>query len=363
MKRSHTAQQKKWMAILGVFFVLALFNITFDWNDQPDQLVVIEETRGERDSLKSAFSDWLELPSWRKNLRKIQEKPNGSDSILFWHIPKCGGTTAKKLYACMGKTITTRVGVLPQFGHQNSQKLVVFQPYPDEDWRTVNVDTTVLEGIIRAKGMGLVQSHVADVIVSMEMGAAVQHLFDNKKEGRNKGRVIALFRHPVERLVSKFYYLQVAYWEQSYHPEWQTMSILEWARTKHAGADSNIMVQKLTGKAWGDRVGERDLRVAKKILRDHVIVGLLSDIEESFRRFNIVLGVDETMDRNQNCMNDFFGSKVPGTVTNSNEHPKVVEGSTVWNILVRKNTLDVRLYRYVEALFEEQKSVIQSYTA
>eukprot|EP00956_Cyclotella_meneghiniana_P038018 scaffold147774_cov49-Cyclotella_meneghiniana.AAC.2 len=77
----------------------------------------------------------------------------------------------------MGKTIATHVGVI--HGHQNENELVVFQPYKRLDWKTVNVDTTTLDGIIRAKELGLVQSHLADMIVSMEMGAAVNHLYDN----------------------------------------------------------------------------------------------------------------------------------------------------------------------------------------
>ena len=232
---------------------------------------------------------------------------------------KCGGTTVKKLYECMGKTIATRVGVTPQFDHQNKNELIVFQPYKRLDWKTVNVDTTTLDGIIRAEELGLVQSHLADVIVSMEMGAAVNHLYDNRDNGRNKGRVLALFRHPIDRLVSKFYYLQVASWEQSYRPEWKDLTLLEWARNnKLGGPDPNIMVQKLTGKAWSDKVGEEDLHVAKKILRDHVVVGLLDDAEESFRRFNIVLGIDQRLERNERCMNELFSSK-----ENSNTHPKV----------------------------------------
>jgi hypothetical protein len=231
--------------------------------------------------------------------------------------------------------------------------------------------------------MRLVQSHLADVIVSMEMGTAVRHLYNKRDNGENKGRVLALFRHPIDRLVSKFYYLQVATWEKSYRPEWNDLSLLEWAKNnKRGGADSNIMVQKLTGKAWSDRVGEKDLRVAKKILRDHVVVGLLDDAEESFRRFNIVLGIDERLERNERCMNELFSSK-----ENSNNHPKVsswalcntfrlflpsctfccnsifkiVEGSTEWNVLARKNTLDIRLYRYIQRLYLEQRTIIDSY--
>ena len=119
--------------------------------------------------------------------------------------------------------------------------------------------------------------------------------------------------------MSKFYYLKVATCEQSYRPEWKDLTLLQWARSsKRGGPDSNIMVHKLTGKAWSEKVGEKDLRVAKKILRDHVVVGLLDDAEESFRRFNIVLGIDERLERNELCMNELFSSR-----ENSNTHPKV----------------------------------------
>lgn len=40
---------------------------------------------------------------------------------------------------------------------------------------------------------------------------------------------------------------------------------------------------------------------------------------------------------------------------------KIVEGSTEWNVLARKNALDIRLYRYIERLYAEQKSIIESY--
>ena len=135
--------------------------------------------------------------------------------------------------------------------------------------------------------------------------------------------------------MSKFYYLQVATWEQSYRPEWKDLTLLQWARSsKRGGPDSNIMVHKLTGKAWSEKVGEKDLRVAKKILRDHVVVGLLDDAEESFRRFNIVLGIDERLERNERCMNELFSSR-----ENSNTHPKV--RSEEFGILYLRHCLTV----------------------
>ena len=97
----------------------------------------------------------------------------------------------------MNQTLAVRVGVEPRFGHDKDEELVVFEP-----GRTgalfVNVDTLSRPGILRAKKMGLVPSGMADMIVtSNNLNFAMEHLYDEF----HKGRVLALFRHPVDRLV------------------------------------------------------------------------------------------------------------------------------------------------------------------
>ena len=59
-------------------------------------------------------------------------------------------------------------------------------------------------------------------------------------------RIYAFFRNPVDRCVSKFYYLQTATWERTYRPEWVGMSLTEWA-TDH-NFDENFLVKKINGK-------------------------------------------------------------------------------------------------------------------
>lgn len=53
---------------------------------------------------------------------------------------------------------------------------------------------------------GLLEPGAVDVVFTSSPGFAAEHILDSTR----KGRAVALFRHPVERLVSKFYYLQVA---------------------------------------------------------------------------------------------------------------------------------------------------------
>ena len=299
------------------------------------------------------------LPWAQNNLADIHEGPAQTDATnMFWHIPKAGGTTAKQLYQCMGKTLTIRIGVDPRYGHDQTDEIVVFPPIAGKDWNTVNVDTTIRPGIVRAKKMGLVQSHTTDLIFTMEPAYAGEQLFDPQ----NKGRIMALFRNPVDRLVSKFYYLQTATWERTYKPEWKDLTIVEWAELP--SEDENFMVRKLSGKRFNEPVNEMDLILAKEFLRQRVVVGLMGEMTESFRRFNIAMNVDVNDDRNHRCVEEYFGNKnTDSGVKNSNKHPKVTEGSPEWRALAKKNHLDMILYAYAERLFEEQKEIIDSYIA
>jgi len=189
----------------------------------------------------------------------------------------------------------------------------------------VNADTTSFEGINRAERLRLVPAHKADIIFTSYPEYAISHLYNRN----NKGRAMGLFRHPVSRLVSKFYYLQIADWERSYKPQWKDMSVSYWAR--HSNNDNEHMVKKLAGKRMNDVVDENDLILAMKTLKSRFIVGLMDNMEESIHRFNTILGIDETSKTRKECMDQYFGH---GSLkSNSNSHPKVSEGSEPWKAL------------------------------
>lgn len=225
--------------------------------------------------------------------------------------------------------------------------------------------------------MGLAASRKADMIFTSDINFAGQHLFDRN----HKGRIYAFFRDPVDRSVSKFFYLQTATWEKTYRPEWVGMSIVEWA-TKH-NLDENFLVKKILGKKLGETITIGDLLVAKDIVRRYFVVGLMNDMEESIRRFNIVLGVEFA----DECRKQYFGHNYRNVVTenagihgaerlavndagkiqkaidnmNSNPHPKVEVGSPEYSILATRNSFDMVLYDYITLLYEEQRSLIYSY--
>ncbi|KAL7539621.1 hypothetical protein ACHAXR_009449 [Thalassiosira sp. AJA248-18] len=260
-------------------------------------------------------------PWAQKLLQPLSTTPDPSkETVVFWHIPKSGGTTAKTLYTSLGKSID-----------------IESKPGP----------------ILEAQKKGLVASGQVDIIFSSLPNFAVSHLFDNS----HKGRALALFRHPVDRLISKFYYLQTATWENTYRPEWKGVDILDWA--KGINIDNDCMVKKLAGKVQRDKATEKDLRMAMRTVKQHFIVGLMHEMEESIHRFNTVMGIDEEEEYTKRVMDHFFGNKVKKT--NSNPHPKVEKGSPAWDLLAEQNALDIRLYEYILVLFQEQKEIIDSY--
>ena len=206
-----------------------------------------------------------------------------------------------------------------------------------------------------AEGAALDTKNNVDIIFSSFPDYAVEHLFDES----HKGRMLSMFRHPVDRLTSKFFYLGIATWEKTYRPEWKDVDVLDWAND--INIDNNHMVKKLAGKVQKDEATELDLARAKETIKKRMIVGLMDHMEESFNRFNIVMNINvKTNDKYTRCMNTYFGGGT-NKKSNSNSHPKVDESHPAYQVLAEKNKLDIELYQYILEIFDEQKATIDMY--
>ncbi len=89
--------------------------------------------------------------------------------------------------------------------------------------------------------------------------------------------------------------------------------------------DNNHMVKKLAGKLQRDTATPEDLAMAKATVKNNFIVGLMKEMKESVRRFNVVMNISEESigeSRWGRCNEQFFGAS-GGKTTNSNKHPKV----------------------------------------
>jgi len=351
---------KKWLKeAAAVLFGFCLIGPTIDL------LSTLPSLTGLKNHLRRSLAtdqtpDQPSVYPWaRDHLRPLNAIPEPSkETSLFWHIPRSGGSTVKSVYECFGKTLAHEAGVDPRYGHQSDDEIIAFSPWPGISRASyVNVDTTNRPGILRAKRLGLVPSGLADMIVTSDPTFVIENLFDET----HKGRVLALFRHPIDRLVSKFFYLQKATWEQQYRPQWKNIDILEFAKRRNS--DNNHMVKKLAGLEVNQTATEDDMRMAMRTIRKRFIVGLMDKMEESIHRFNAVMGINESVEDNRQCMDHFFHHALGAKKHNSDSHPHVDPGSAAWNALAKRNQLDIRLYEFVLELYDEQREIIDIYTS
>jgi len=265
-----------------------------------------------------------------------------NDTPVYWHIPKSGGTSMKLYYSCMGLATASQVGV---DGHDKDETIEVL-----ENWhgiKNINVDTTTKEGLIRAGKLGLAESGLADVVFTSYPSEAVD-IFNPI----NKGAFFSLFRHPNERTVSLFYFIQIASWQgKTYTPHLKNMKLEDWLRKDRVKCNQgNAMTRLLIGKyKKACVITEEEFQMAKDVLRRKFTIGLMSKMEESVERFDRRFGWYDN-EKRQQC----FDSHIK-VGDNKNPHKEVKEGSEAWKLLTEMNSVDIRLYEYAVKLFELQK--------
>ncbi|KAL7469749.1 hypothetical protein ACHAXS_010016 [Conticribra weissflogii] len=346
----------------------------------------------------------VQLPSFiEDNIADVDSHlmPPQMETPLFWHVPKAGGTAIQHLYWCMGLTLANEVGANPKFKRHNKKDVEAFQPWKNLPNRVVNVDTTTKKGLMRAASMHLLGAHnenidytnvenfnkdtvpETELVLSGEFQLSVDLLYSPQ----HKARVFGLFRHPVHRAASMFYYLQKATWEPTYNPAYKKMTLTQYAMK--TGGENNYVVRKLVDKTYRETINDEDLEKAKRIVKEKMIVGIMDEFEESVHRFNAVMGIDESNPENRECFEKYAAAEHEATKQerqdanrefakderqnaakklresnnpdgrNSNVHPEVSMKSPAWNSIVKNNLYDVRLYQYVRALFDEQKSLFE----
>jgi len=266
----------------------------------------------------------------------------GKDTALFWHVPKSGGTTVKDyIGTCfdMVMATTSRVGITQEL--MNADELEVVRMPSGRSY--VNVDMTSTTGITRAKELGLASSGLTDIIVAPLLYDG-SNLFDPE----HRGRMFALFRHPVVRAASMFNYLQQSTWEPTYKPHFKDMTLEQYARGKLV--ENNFITRRLVNKRRGP-LTQNDVVIAKDIMRRKCLIGITTKMDESLDRFTRYFGWEG------NNLAECKRKIIPNR--NSQMHLAVREGTTAWALLEEVNYFDIQLYAHAITLFEEQESIVE----
>lgn len=228
----------------------------------------------------------------------------------------------------------------------------------------INIDLTTLQGIQHAKEVNfIVDTKIDNLVVKSALFTPVlQELFtpvDATTKKQRQAKMFAIFRHPIERHTSEFYYLQSASHEGSYRQFFTNWTIDQWAQSHYIG--ENWMTRMLVNKHTGGKLNDNDFILAKNILQYKCLVGLTSQMAESMRRIQKYFQWDlPTYLPNhrpplsgQDCYEQFYGETARKKI-NTNPHPKVLPNTDTWYILERVNKYDLPLYEFAVQLFEQQ---------
>jgi hypothetical protein len=227
--------------------------------------------------------------------------------------------------------------------------------------RYVNVDTTTQEGLNHAKGLHLIESGMAEVVVSPLLQEAAHTLFDDASAimGR-QARVFTILRNPVEKVVSMFYMLKSKSNKSGSHAWIKDMTLVEYVNSEFA--ESNRLVRSLVSKQ-SDALHRSDLELAKAILKEKVLVGLSSDLSQSLERIRLYFGWSDDAhvrfgvpQKPDQCKAIYLQE---AHINHHHvDHPPVVVGSEEWEVLKKKNWADVALFEYAsDVLYREQAAM------
>lgn len=132
----------------------------------------------------------------------------------------------------------------------------------------------------------------------------------------------------------------------------KNMSIKEYATSQHS--EENWLIRFLNNEMSG-ALDYRHLDQAKEVLASKCLVGLTEEFTLSFERFDAYFKWSETEFGGLIPMNDRGAcvTQIINNPENARSHPMYGEGDDVWNLLMKKNRLDLKLYDYAIHLFHD----------
>ena len=156
-------------------------------------------------------------------------------------------------------------------------------------------------------------------------------------QSKVKGKLFAVFRHPVDRILS-----MTAGIQSSQQKSWIQAS------------QSNYMTRMLTDSNNGQELTEFHLKAAMDILEQSCLVGLYNDLYASvsmFERNFHWLNDTSSSIRNQTnpaCVKDVLRDIPNPNIALESEAARTIKDQNMW---------DIKLYQFVQELYRRQKSL------
>lgn len=246
-----------------------------------------------------------------------------SGTLIFQHLPKCGGMSARRILKGIpgyGRTFTINGEIDKRITH--------FKQLPEEERYSFDC-------VVGHMGFGL-HRYVAEPVT-----------------------YFILFRDPVQRVVSEYFYIKQRLSRHYFREYVETHTLLEFVESgigTHVDNQCTRMVARADGLSCISRNNKQDfpdgvpagecsaIMLAQAIdhcIQPNVVVGLLDDFETSMQCLLRTLGVKKEV-------------TIPRINATKRPREFVLEHG-VAEVIRERNTLDIQLYAAVQTLFAEQK--------
>lgn len=338
--------------VLSVLSIYCLFNFDDTLKNSNRGNELPRRLRSLPDMIKKmhfkAFQDVTDVP---------RDAATAKDIPFFWVIPKSGTSSVKGILTkCLDLRVASSHGAIDYEKDNEELRVINLKDLDSEiprDGRFLNINFGYLPGIQKAKELKMAESGLVDAAVTSYI-----HQSSDVFSEEYPARMFAMFRHPIERLVSDYYYQKIAVWEKTHDESTQTnITLMEYAQ-RHS---DNWMVRMLANIQGKDVIPD-DLHFAKSILKRKCLILLMDQFEESLDHLLTYMDwkdgslshLDEGTGKNK-CYDAFLFR----TPANKNEHPGIETGSEEWQLLRKRNEYDIILYHYAKSLFIEQKKLIE----
>jgi hypothetical protein len=145
-----------------------------------------------------------------------------------------------------------------------------------------------------------------------------------------------VFRHPIERAISLFHYLQVAHWEPTYDPALKDWTLDQYATSSKI--ENNWLTRQLSDTPDGDLTQDH-VTLALEIIRRKFSVGIMTEMKATTTRFEQFFCWKYFInpENQENCRGKLLTGR-----SNSNTKKKIdlpIEGSETWNLLAAQRNL------------------------
>jgi len=275
-------------------------------------------------------------------LRDIVDPIEPTDKALMFFAPNSGAALVRDVIQnCFNShnafNLNSETGEIEKFDTlQNDEKVE-------------SVDIFSLDAIKQARETKLADQTGIDMLISPFLHEAAT-IFTEE----HKGRLFALFRHPIEREISHFYRMKYSRTPSVESTGTADMTLQDYVNSSlmHNNYLTRFLVHKKTGA-----LSREDLDHAKAILHQKCLILLTERMDESINRMKQYFGWEEEgniPDAEWTCVNNLIyknGAK--------HSYPSVDESSEVWQILSKHNFYDIQLFDYAKDLFEEQGRLLE----